>query len=500
MTPTQAWTDLSREMKELAVLRSAAGLLSWDEQTHLPPGGAAWRAEQLGYFSRITHERFTSKSMGELVDTLAQHPDARVPDSDIGTTARELKKAYTRATKLPTDLVEEMAKHDVLAQQAWVEARKKSDFASFAPWLTKTFDLKRREAQCVGFKAHIYDALLDDYEPGETYASVKPVLEGLREPLVKLVQQVKAAGKTIPQIKGPFPIPAQESFGLQAAAKMGYDFNAGRLDVSVHPFCTGMAPGDTRITTRYREDDMADALFGVLHEVGHALYEQGLPKAQFPGLPLAEAVSLGIHESQSRMWENLVGRSRAFWTHFGPSARDKLTALRDLPEATLMSVINEVSPGFIRVESDEVTYNLHIMIRFELESAMLAGELKIADLPEAWNAKVKSYLGLDVPNAAQGCLQDIHWSAGLVGYFPTYTLGNLYAAQFFNEARKDLGDLDAMFAKGEFTPLLEWLRKHIHRHGRRYSASQLCERITGAPLSNKALLAHLASKVNEYYG
>jgi carboxypeptidase Taq len=489
-----AYEQLKQELYDIYLIRSTHSVISWDEQTHLPPKGTAHRAEQSAFLAKMAHERFTSKKIG---DCIASASDS---DDDARANLRELKHAYDRATKLPASLVEAMAKHEVLAQSAWVEARKKKDFAAFAPVLKQTFDFKREEANCVGFKAHIYDALLDDFEPHATYAMVKPVLEGLRGPLSDMVKKVQSSGKKPRTLAGPFPVAGQEKFGLLAAERLGFDFSAGRLDVSVHPFCSGMAPGDTRITTRYREDDIADALFGVLHETGHGLYEQGLPKSQHPGLPLGESISLGIHESQSRMWENNVGRSKAFWQYFAPIARQHLPALNLISDAELLFAVNEISPGFIRVEADEVTYNLHILLRFEIESSLLDGSLSVSDLPEVWNAKMKDYLGLTPPDAAQGCLQDIHWSAGLVGYFPTYTLGNLYAAQFYEQAKKDLGDLDAMFARGEFSPLLDWLRKNIHAHGKRYSATELCQRLTGSPLKPDALLSYLRGKVEEFYG
>lgn len=500
MNEAQAYAALQREMYELYLLRSTASLLGWDEQTHLPPAGTKHRSEQAAYFAKITHERFTAKQVDEWLRTVEAGEVVKDPASDAAPNIRELRRAYDRATKVPASLVEAMAKHDVLAQSAWVEARKKKDFDSFAPVLGRTFELKREEANCVGFKDHIYDALIDDYEPHETTAGAKSVLEGLRDELSALVQRVKGSGKKPTTLKGPFAIDAQEKFGLLASQKLGFDTNAGRLDVSVHPFCTGMAPGDTRITTRYRENDLTDALFGVLHETGHALYEQGLPKDKHPGMPLAESVSLGIHESQSRMWENLVGRSRSFWKYFSPIARQHFPALSAINDDELLFAINEITPGFIRVEADEVTYNLHVLLRFEIESSLVAGQLSVKDLPLAWDSKMRQYLGLTPPDAAQGCLQDIHWSAGLVGYFPTYTLGNLYAAQFYEQAGKDLGDLDAMFAKGEFAPLLGWLRDKIHRHGKRYTARELCRRITGKELTAEPLLASLKAKVDEFYG
>ena len=391
----------------------------------------------------------------------------------------------------------------MLAQHAWVEARKTSSYPTFEPWLAKTVDLKKREAQCVGWKDHIYDALLDPYEPGETTANLRRVFDSLRDPLIELIGKISTSGKRAPVevLQGNFPTHLQERFGRIGAEAIGFDFNAGRLDTTVHPFCSGIAGGDTRITTRYNTKSFVESFMGVLHETGHALYEQGLPKADHFGEPIAEAISLGIHESQSRLWENLVGRRKSFWRFFRTKAHEVFgPALREVDENTWHFAMNDIRPSFIRVESDEATYNLHILLRFELEQALVTGEISAADLPAAWNERMQKYLGITPPDDARGCLQDIHWSLGSIGYFATYTLGNLYAAQFYEQATKDLGDLDAMFARGEFAPLLGWLREKIHRHGRRYTAGELVKRVTGKALSAEPLLNHLRSKARELYG
>jgi carboxypeptidase Taq len=395
-----------------------------------------------------------------------------------------------------------MAKTEVLAQHAWVDARKQSNYAKFQPWLETWLKLKHEEASCVGFKDDPYDALLDPYEPDETAANLRKVFESLRDPLVELIGKITSSGRKAPLeiLERRYPADLQEKLARQASEAIGFDYTAGRLDVSVHPFCSGIGPGDTRMTTRYDESYFGDAFFGVLHETGHGLYDQGLDKSHF-GTPLGEAISLGIHESQSRMWENLVGRSRAFWKHFLPRAKAIFgQTLADVSEDQWYFAVNDVRPSLIPTESDEATYNLHILIRFELEQAMMAGQLSPKDIPAAWNERMKKYLGVTPPDDARGCLQDIHWSGGAIGYFPTYTLGNLYAAQFFEQARTDLGDLDAMFAQGEFRPLLTWLREKIHRHGKRYTAAQLVKKVTGKPLSAEPLLRHLRSKAKELYG
>lgn len=503
MTPQQAYAELITTLKEIALLGSTNAILGWDERTQLPPKGTHFRAMQSSLLSRMTHEMFTSKRVGELLETVEHSDLVKDPQSDPAANVRETRRSYDRAVKLPAKLVEEITSVAVHAQQAWVESRKKSDFATFAPWLSKTLDLQREVAKCVGYATgNPYDALLDEYEPGETAANLDRVFASLRGPLVDLVGRIASSSKKAPVeiLERKYPAAAQETLAREAAAKVGFDFEAGRLDTSVHPFCSGIGPGDTRMTTRYDENYFGDAFFGVLHETGHGLYDQGVPEEHF-GTPLGGFVSLGIHESQSRMWENLVARSRSFWQHFMPRARELFgDTLKDVTDDAWYFAINDVRPSFIRTESDEATYNLHILLRFEIEQAMLKGEIKVMDIPAAWNEKMKKYLGLTPPDDAKGCLQDIHWSGGAIGYFPTYTLGNLYAAQFFEQARKDLGDLDAMFAGGDFAPLLGWLRKNVHTHGKRYTAPQLVKKITARELSSQPLLDHLNRKAKDLYG
>jgi carboxypeptidase Taq len=413
-----------------------------------------------------------------------------------------LKRDYDKKTKLPQALVEELARLSVLGQQVWSEARGENDFAKFQPILLRTVDLKKQEAAAVGYEASPYDPLLDDYEPNEKTSNVARVLAGLREELVQLVESIKSSGRKpeVALLARRYPAAAQESFGRRVAEAIGFDFNAGRLDVTDHPFCCELGPHDTRITTRYYERMFGSGLFSILHEAGHGIYEQGLPAEHF-GLPIGRSVSLGIHESQSRLWENQVGRSRAFWEYFFPAAQETFpNALGDVVLDDFYFAINDVRPSLIRVEADEVTYNLHILVRFELEVALLTDELAVADLPDAWNEKYRAYLGIDPPNDADGVLQDVHWGAGLFGYFPTYTLGNLYAAQLFEHARGELGDLGAQMSRGEFAPLREWMQKNVYQHGRRYSASELVERITGKPLSHAALMRHLHGKFGPLFG
>jgi carboxypeptidase Taq len=362
--------------------------------------------------------------------------------------------------------------------------------------------LKRREAEAIGYKTHPYDALLDEYEPGATTADITGVFAALRSDLAPLVEAIIGCGRTSPRaiVERGYAVEQQRAFGEAAAAAIGFDFEAGRLDVTTHPFCSGIGPGDCRITTRYNPRHFNESFFGILHEAGHGLYEQGLPAQHF-GTPLGSACSLGIHESQSRLWENQVGRGRPFWEHFFPKARAAFPqALADVSLEQFVWAINDVRPSYIRVEADEATYNLHIIVRFELEQALVSGDLKPGEVPGAWNETFHKSLGLRPLTDALGCLQDIHWSFGGLGYFPTYTLGNLYAAQFMEQAREDLGDLDGDLRHGEFARLRGWLNEKIHRHGQRWRAGELCRVVTGRPLSHKPFIDYLRHKYGPLYG
>jgi carboxypeptidase Taq len=496
--PDSIYRLLLAELKEISLLSSVSAVLGWDEQTQMPLRGAAHRADQLCLLAKQIHQRITAPAIGAWLGEL----EAGTLDEDAAVNVRETRRRYDRAVKIPQSLVVEETRTSVLAHQAWADARKRSDFAAFEPWLNKIVPLKQQRAKCLGFADKPYDALLDQFEPDETMAHLKRVFESLRDPLVNLVARIKDAPTPAPTeiLRRHYPRAQQEALARDAAAAIGFDFTSGRLDVSVHPFCSHIGPGDTRMTTRYNEHFFRDAFFGVLHETGHGLYGQGQPAEHF-GTPLGSSISLGIHESQSRMWENLVGRSRAFWTFFLPKARAAFpAALNGVIDDQWYRAINGVTPSFIRVDADETTYNLHILVRFELEQAIINGDLSIADLPGAWDDEMRKYLGITPPDAARGVLQDVHWSSGSFGYFPTYTLGNLYASQFFEAARAQLGNLDEQFARGEFAPLLNWLRENIHKHGKRYSAGQLVQRVTGKPLSAEPLLRHLNAKASEIYG
>ncbi|MBX7169017.1 MAG: carboxypeptidase M32 [Pirellulales bacterium] len=495
------YDNVCTHARETAVLNSIESLLSWDEQVLLPAEGAEYRAEQARLMAGLGHARETDLHYGAALGELAASSWAADRQSDSGATIYHLKRRYDKRTRLPQRLVEALAEATVLAQQTWQRARKQNDFAMFAPHLDQVLRLKREEAQALCTGGPLYDALLDDYEPLAKSAEVGRVLADLRAELVPLVAQIAEARQRPDErvLAGSFAVAAQEALGRKAAATIGFDFQRGRLDVSAHPFCSTVGPRDCRLTTRYREHDFGDAFFSTLHETGHGLYEQGLP-AEHYGLPLGEAVSLGIHESQSRMWENLVGRGLPFWEFFYPQLQAAFPAFRETPLDAFYGAANRVQPSLIRTESDEATYNLHICVRFELEQALLVDELRVGDLPGAWQERYRDVVGAVSTTDADGVLQDVHWAAGLLGYFPTYTLGNLYAAQFFEQAIADLGDLPALLRRGETGGLLGWLRDKIHRHGKRYSAAELVQRVTGRPLSHAALMNHLRSKLGPLYG
>jgi carboxypeptidase Taq len=445
----------------------------------------------------------TAPRVGELLAEIEASDLVKDPDSLEAANVREIRRAYDRAVKLPEALVEELARVTTQAQQVWQQARRDSDFALFQPWLEKIVRLKREEAAAVGTASGIpYDALLDEYEPGATTAEITRTFADLRDQLAPLVAAIAASKRksTTEILHRDYPVEGQREFGQATAAAIGFDFHAGRLDSTTHPFCSGLGPGDCRLTTRYNPNFFNESFFGILHEAGHGIYEQGLDPEHF-GTPAGSAASLGIHESQSRLWENQVGRSQAFWERFLPQAQRVFpSALSDVSLDDFVFAINDVRPSFIRVEADEATYNLHIILRFELEQALVSGDLAVADVPGAWNEKFKRSLGLKVLDDAHGCLQDIHWSGGGIGYFPTYTLGNLYAAQFMARARDDLGDLDEAFRRGEFGSLKTWLNEKIHRPGRRFRASELCRRVTGRPLRPEPLMSYLRQKYAPLYG
>jgi carboxypeptidase Taq len=505
---SRAYDQLIGLLRENETLKSVANAMSWDQETMMPPGGADLRADQLTLLSGMLHDRNTDSRLGDLLGE-AESDSAIAGDLIAQANLREARRDFDLATKLPKSLVEEMARCNAQGMNAWKAARAANDFPRFLPWLEKTFQLNRRKAECLGVPegGELYDALMDLYEPGMTAKRTEAIFGPLREftvPLVQKVAEAKAAGKAPsadPAVR-PLPIEKQVEFATRVTGAMGFDYSCGRMDPSTHPFCQGIGPGDCRLTNRYRENGWCDALSSATHEAGHGMYEQGLPKAERFGQPMAESVSLGIHESQSRMWENQVGRSHSFWKWALPVAREIFgsKALEGIEVEGIFKAANLVEPNFIRVESDEVTYNLHIMLRFELERAMIRGDLACKDLPGVWNERIKKDLGLTVTEDRIGCLQDIHWSMGAVGYFATYTFGNLYSAQFWEAMGTEIPARERQIESGDFSAILRWVRTNIHQHGRRYSAGELCERATGRPLSSEPLMRYLEAKVQAVYG
>jgi len=496
MQPKQAYDELIQLSREETVLASCLDVLEWDEETCLPRGGIDHRSEQLGLLAGLLHDRTTDPRIGELLAVLETSDLISDPESPAAVNVRELRRGYDRERRLPRRLVEESARVTALAQQAWADARDGSDYERFRPWLEHQLDLARQEAEAVGYPQVPYDALLEDYEPGVTTAQVATLFADLRRELIPLVEAASTNGRRLSGsvLRREYPVDRQRIFAEAVANAIGFDFERGRLDTSVHPFCTALGPGDCRITTRFAARDFASGCLAVLHEVGHALYEQGLETAHY-GTPMGEAASLGMHESQSRLWENFVGRSRPFWQHFFPRARGVFhELLHDVRVDAFVAALNRVEPTLIRVAADEVTYNLHVLVRFELEQALLSGDLPAKDLPEAWAEAYRDSLGITPPSDREGCLQDGHWAEGLIGYFPTYTLGNVYAAQLFAAARVALGDLDHQFARGDFGGLLAWLREQVHRHGQRYTAAELVRRATGNPPDWRPLVQSLRSR------
>jgi carboxypeptidase Taq len=502
MRAQAAYDELMGRVREESLLASCAELLGWDEETYLPQAGVANRGNQLAFLAGLQHDWATHPRVGELLAELEGSDLVSDPHSTAAANVRELRRKYDRQTRVPRRLVEELVRTTSLAQQEWARARRHADFARFRPWLEKIIPLKRHEAECLGYEETAYDALLDEYEPGARRAAVAELFGALRRELVPLVNAFTYASRRpdVSFLHGPFPVDRQRRFAEEAAATLGFDFARGRLDTATHPFASSVGPDDCRLTTRFDPTSFAEGFFSTLHEVGHGLYEQGLDTRDY-GTPVAEAPSLGVHESQSRLWENAVGRNRSFWEHFFPQARRVFPeALGDVGLDVFHFAINLVGASCTRVGADEVTYNLHILVRFELEQALLSGDLPVGELPAAWNEAYRHYLGITPPNDALGCLQDGHWAAGMIGYFPTYTLGNLFAAQLFGQARADLPDLDAQFARGEFAGLREWLGQKVYRHGHRYAAAELIERATGSPLDHRPLVQSLRDRYGQLYG
>jgi carboxypeptidase Taq len=501
-SPSALFAAACDHARRAAVLASVDAVLGWDQQTMLPPAAAPYRADQAGAVATLVHAARTDPAQGERLAALVEGPLATAGSPDEQATIRLLWRDHQKQVRLPARLVEELARTAVGAQQAWVEARRKSSWETLAPWLERTFALKREQAACQLPDLDPYDALMDDYEPGARWQAVAERFTRLRAGLVPLVQACVDAARRPDDapLRRRFPVAAQQAFVREVATRIGFDFDRGRLDTTAHPFCSTLGPDDCRITTRWDERCLATALYGVLHEAGHGLYEQGLRRDWF-GLPPGEAASLGIHESQSRLWENLVGRSREFWEWCLPLAQSAFPdTLGDVDVSAMHEAVLAVRPSFIRVEADEVTYNLHVMLRFDLERAVVHGDLAVADLPAAWDDRFEADFGMRPPDAAAGVLQDIHWSAGLVGYFPTYTLGTMFAAQIMEAAGDKLPDWPAECATGRFSSLLGWLREQVHAAGRNLDSESLVARVTGRPPDEEPLLESLRTRYGPVHG
>jgi len=489
------------EMGEIWDLNMSASLLGWDQQTYMPRNGALERSEQLATLSKLAHMKSTSQEFGKALDELLVYARTIDPDSDDARLIRRAKIDFDKATRVPTEKVAEYARITTMAQEAWVQARTNSDFSIFRPHLERIVELRREYAEYFKPYDHVYDPLLDDFEPGLKTAEVKEIFARLRPQQVELIKAIADR----PQMEDGFlhinyDDKKQWDFGVDVITRFGYDWNGGRQDRSAHPFTTSFGIGDVRITTRIIENMVTSALFSTMHEAGHGMYQQGFDKNMQRTI-LANGASLAVHESQSRMWENLVGRSRAFWRFFYPKLQDTFpTQLGNVSMENFYKAINKVEPSFVRVEADEATYNLHVMLRLELEIALMEGAIKVADLPETWNAKMREYLGITPRNDAEGVLQDVHWSGGMIGYFPTYALGNLISVQLWDVINKDIPDLEAQIEQGQFGTLLGWLREKVHRHGSKFDPQELVQKITGSKIDPQPYVKYLRTKFTDIYG
>ena len=497
----QHLNELKQRLADVHRLRTTMGLLGWDQQTCMPPGGAETRAAQMETLSKIAHELFVGQETGCLLARAETEGKDLKEDSDEAALLRVARHDYDLEARLPTELVVETARVTTLAFAEWQEARAAGDYGRFAPWLRRIVELNRRRVDALGYSEHPYDALMDRFEPGMRTSRISAIFEELKAGLIPLVGRVAAQAERVDDaiLRRDFDDVRQEAFSREVAARLGFDFTRGRLDRSAHPFTEGMGRGDVRITTRYERNWLPGALFGTIHETGHALYEQGIAP-ELDNTLLGTGTSLGIHESQSRLWENLVGRSQAFWTFFYPRLQEHFPeSLADVGVDAFYRAVNRSAPSLIRVEADELTYNLHIIIRFEMELGLLSGEIGIEEAPAAWNTRCRDYLGLTPADDREGILQDVHWSSGAIGYFPTYTLGNVVSVQFFDQAVAEAPEIPEQIERGEFGGLGGWLRDRIHRHGRKYMPDELVRRVTGGPLRVGRYIDYLKAKYGAIY-
>jgi carboxypeptidase Taq len=493
---------LKRHLARATDLYRAAQLLSWDQETMMPPGGVQARADQYATLVSLYHEYSTQDEIGALLEDLAPYADQLDYDSDEASIIRFTRREYERLRRIPNALAEEIARMETVARDSWMKARSTANFRLFEPDLAHMVDLQIQRAECYEGQENIYDPLLDYFEPGMTQTKIAAVFAGLKPELVKLVgaiaENLGAVDDSV--LRREYDEAKQWDFCLAVAAQIGYDFQRGRLDKSAHPFTIHFSMGDVRITTRLHRDRMASALMSTIHESGHAMYEQGVSPALYRTM-LAEGASMAVHESQSRFYENNLGRSRGFWKHFYPKLQAHYAPMLDgVPLETFYRALNKVEPSFIRVEADEVTYGLHIILRFEIENELINGRTKVKDLPAEWNARMEQYLGVVPPDDAKGVLQDIHWSMGLIGYFPDYLLGSLFAVQLYEQAVREQPAIPAEVETGQVGTVNAWMREKIHRHGRKFTLPELAERVTGGPLKWEPYMAYLNAKYGEIYG
>lgn len=488
-------------LAEVSDLNEAAALLGWDQQTYMPAGAAEGRGHQLSTLQTLAHTKFTSQEVGQLLDALEPAASQMDPDSNDACLIRVTRRQYTKQTRVPPEMVAEFARLTTAAHQVWAEAREENNFSKFLPYVEKIFDLRRQYAELFAPYDHIYDPLLDDFEPGLKTADVKAIFDQLRPPQVEIVHAIASRPPLDSSfLHLPYDEQKQWDFGVRVITQFGYDWQHGRQDKSAHPFTQSIGLQDVRITTRIKPNYLNTALFGTMHEAGHALYEMGIDPA-LARSPLGSGASLALHESQSRMWENLVGRSLPFWEFFYPGLQETFpTQLKDIPLERFYQGINQVQPSYIRVEADEATYNLHIMLRLELEIALIEGSLQVRDLPEAWNVRMQDYLGIVPRNDTEGVLQDVHWSGGMIGYFSTYALGNLISVQLWEKIQQDIPGLLDQIRRGEFSELLAWLREKVHRHGAKFEPQELVERVTGSRITPEPYIRYLKAKFGELYG
>ncbi len=494
-----SYATFIERVKDIHKLGAIQGHLGWDQETIMPVKGSKSRSEIMSWLAKEQHTRITNSEFAEMIDTLESDNSL---DDDQRANVREVRRRYDKAVKLPSEFVAEFALARSQALVAWQEARAESDFAKFKPHLAKLVAMTNEKIDYYGVKDTRYDVLLDEYEFGMKVSDYDPLFAGLKSKLVPLLHKIMAAKKVTPDPTLPsemsFPVDAQTEFCKLVSSATGFDFEAGRMDASTHPFSAGLWPGDTRFTTRFDEKDPFSCLYAVMHETGHALYEQGLD-VNHSFTPRGDAVSLGVHESQSRFWENQVGRTPAFWKVVLPWFREHFPDSPDWTPEELNKIANCVEPGFIRVEADEVTYNLHIMLRYELEKKIFNDNLSVDEIPDTWNQMFAEWFGIEVTEDRLGCLQDIHWSMAAFGYFPTYTLGNLYAAQLLDAMGEELGDIDAIVESGEWQPMLDWLRENIHQQGSKFTPSELIEKATGEPPSPNPFINYVEKKYGELY-